>query len=111
MGFALCSFSATISYMYKGDFMLPFSDEELLPVVKQSLEKVRPMLLSDGGDMKLLEIKNGRVFIQFQGACHGCSASSQTLKYGIERQLKIDIHPDIEVLNVPPGMEEEIKNM
>lgn len=91
--------------------MLPFSDEELQPVVKQSLDKVRPMLVADGGDMQLLAIKDGRVFIQFQGACHGCAASGQTLKYGIERQLKIDIHPDIEVLNVPVGMEDEIENL
>lgn len=91
--------------------MLPFSDEELQPVVKQSLDKVRPMLVADGGDMKLLAIKDGRVFIQFQGACHGCAASGQTLKYGIERQLKIDIHPDIEVLNVPMGMEDELESL
>lgn len=91
--------------------MLPFSDEELRPVVQQCLDKVRPMLVSDGGDMKLLAIKDGRVFIQFQGACHGCAASDQTLKFGIERQLKIDIHPDIEVFNVPPGMEDKIENI
>lgn len=91
--------------------MLPFSDEELKPVVEQSLEKVRPMLVSDGGDMQLLAIRDGRVFIQFQGACNGCAASGQTLKYGIERQLKVDIHPDIEVLNVPPGMEDQIESM
>ncbi len=85
--------------------MLPFSDEELLPVVQQCLEKVRPMLQNDGGDMKLLNIKDGVVFVQLQGACHGCAASGQTLKYGVERQLKLDIHPDIEVVNVPVGME------
>ncbi len=86
--------------------MLPFSDEELLPVVEQCLEKVRPMLQNDGGDMKLLNIKDGVVFVQLQGACHGCAASGQTLKYGVERQLKLDIHPDIEVVNVPVGMED-----
>lgn len=86
--------------------MLPFSDDELLPAVKQTLDKVRPMLISDGGDMRLLKIENGVVYIQFQGACHGCAASGQTLKYGIERQLKIDIHPDMEVVNVPIEMEE-----
>ncbi len=91
--------------------MLPFSDEELLPVVKQCLNKVRPMLQNDGGDMRFLCIKDGRVFIQFQGACHGCAASGQTLKFGIERQLKIDIHPDIEVINVPEGMEERIEEL
>ncbi len=93
--------------------MLPFSDEELRPVVEKSLEKVAPMLALDGGGMKLLEVKNGKVFIQLQGACMGCSASDQTLKYGIERQLRMDIHPEIEVVNIAPGMEnmiEEIAN-
>ena len=93
--------------------MLPFSDEELRPVVEQSLEKVAPMLALDGGGMQLLDIKNGKVFVQLQGACMGCSASDQTLKYGIERQLRMDIHPEIEVINIAPGMEnmiEEIAN-
>jgi Fe-S cluster biogenesis protein NfuA len=88
--------------------MIPFSDEELLPVVEKVLDKVRPMLVRDGGDMKLLSIKNGRVFIQFQGACHGCSASDQTLKYGVERQLRIDIHPEMEVVNIPLGEESKM---
>jgi Fe-S cluster biogenesis protein NfuA len=80
--------------------MIPFTDEELMPVVSKILDKVRPMLVKDGGDMKLLAIKNGRVFIQFQGACSGCSSSDVTLKFGVERQLRIDIHPEMEVINV-----------
>ncbi len=88
--------------------MIPFSDEELKPVVEQSLEKVKPMLALDGGGMKLLAIKNGKVFVQLQGACVGCSASNQTLKYGIERQLRMDIHPEIEVINIAEGMENMI---
>ncbi len=91
--------------------MLPFSDEELLPVVTQTLDDVRPMLISDGGDMKLLTIKNGKVYIQLQGACQGCAASGQTIKFGIERQLKINIHPDIEVISVPAGMENNLDDL
>lgn len=90
--------------------MLPFTDEELYPVVGQVLNKVRPMLVSDGGDMKLLKIKNGVVFVQLQGACHGCSASDQTLKYGVEKQLKIEIHPQMSVVNIPIGQEELLNN-
>lgn len=84
--------------------MIPFSDDELYPVVENSLEKIRPMLVQDGGDLKLIAIKQGKVFIELQGACHGCAASGQTLKYGIERQLRIDIHPEMEVINLEPGM-------
>jgi Fe-S cluster biogenesis protein NfuA len=89
--------------------MIPFSDEELLPVVEKSLEKIKPMLALDGGGLSLLGIRNGRVFVQLQGACQGCASSGQTLKYGIERQLRIDIHPEIEVINILPGQEHEIE--
>lgn len=90
--------------------MLPFTDEELYPVVEQVLDKVRPMLIKDGGNMKLLKIKNGVVFVQLQGACHGCSASDQTLKFGVEKQLKIDIHPNMSVVNIPIGQEKLLEN-
>jgi len=89
--------------------MIPFSDEELLPAVEKSLEKIKPMLALDGGGMTLLAIKSGRVFVQLQGACVGCASSGQTLKYGIERQLRIDIHPEIEVINIAVGMEDTIE--
>ena len=85
--------------------MLPFSDEELVPVVEKSLEKVAPMLALDGGGITLLKIKDGKVYVQLGGACVGCSASGQTLKFGIEKQLRVDIHPEIVVINVAPGME------
>ncbi len=91
--------------------MIPFSDEELLPVVEKSLEKIKPMLALDGGGLTLLAIKQGRIFVQLQGACQGCASSGQTLKYGIERQLRIDIHPEIEVINILPGTEGEIEEL
>lgn len=88
--------------------MMPFSDEELLKPVKMSLSKILPMLENDGGGMELLGIKNAKVYVRLTGACHGCPSSTQTLKYGIERQLKIDIHPEIEVINIPEGEKFEI---
>ncbi|TWO30473.1 NifU family protein [Campylobacter hyointestinalis] len=88
--------------------MIPFSDEELLEPVKQSLDTVRPMLERDGGGMELLGIKNGVVYVRLTGHCHGCAASSQTLKYGVERQLKLDIHPELSVVNIPIGEKFEL---
>ena len=91
--------------------MIPFSDEELLPVVTTVIDKVRPSLASDGGDIKLITVKNGTIYVQLQGACIGCASSGSTLKYGVERQMKIDIHPDLVVINVPIGMENDIDSL
>lgn len=91
--------------------MIPFSDEELRPAVEVCLEKVKPMLALDGGGLTLLGIKNGKVFVQLQGACVGCASSGQTLKYGIERQLRIDIHPEIEVINLAQGQEDMMEKL
>lgn len=77
-----------------------FTDEELLNPVKVSMEKVRPYLLKDGGDMQLREIRDGKVYITLQGACKSCPSSTTTLKNKIEHQLRIDIHPEIEVIKV-----------
>lgn len=83
--------------------MIPFSDEELLKPVQNSLNAIRPMLQNDGGDIELLKIKNGVVYVRLTGHCHGCAAAGQTLKYGVERQLRIDIHPELSVVNIPIG--------
>lgn len=79
--------------------MLPFSDEELLKPVELSINKVRPLLIQDGGNVTLLKIENGKVFVRLEGACKGCPSSTKTLKFVIERTLKNDIHPDIELIN------------
>lgn len=86
--------------------MIPFTDEELEPAVTSVIDKVRPSIKLDGGDIKLVGIKNAKVFVQLQGACVGCGSSGTTLKYGVEKQLKILIHPDITVVNVPIGTED-----
>ena len=80
--------------------MLPFSDTDLLKPVEISINKVRPMLIKDGGNVTLLKIENGKVYVRLEGACKSCPSSTQTLKLGIERTLKDDIHPDIEVINL-----------
>ena len=91
--------------------MIPFSDEELMDPVRTVIDKVRPSLALDGGDIDFITVKNGSVYVQLKGACIGCASSSSTLKYGVERQLKMDIHPEISVVNVPMGMEQDIDNL
>lgn len=80
--------------------MFPFSDKELLKPVLSSINKVRPVLLRDGGDIEVIKIEDARVFVRLQGACHGCASRHITLKNGIEATLQRDIHPDIEVIEI-----------
>jgi Fe-S cluster biogenesis protein NfuA len=91
--------------------MIPFSDEELMNPVQVAIDKIRPSLALDGGDIDFITVKNGNVYVQLKGACIGCASSGSTLKYGVERQLKMDIHPELTVVNVPVGMENNIDNL
>ncbi|DAB27901.1 MAG TPA: hypothetical protein CFH78_05370 [Sulfurimonas sp. UBA10385] len=91
--------------------MIPFTDEELMNPVRNVIEKVRPSLALDGGDIAFITVKNSKVYIQLKGSCIGCASSGTTLKYGVERQLKMDIHPELTVINVPVGMENDIDNL
>ena len=62
--------------------------------VKAALEKVRPMLQADGGDVELMDVNEGVVTVRLTGACKGCPMSQMTLKNGIERMLKKEV-PEI----------------
>lgn len=60
--------------------------------VIEVLEKVRPILQRDGGDVKLVSVnEEGVVSVELQGACAGCPGAQMTLKTGIERILKEEI--------------------
>lgn len=91
--------------------MIPFTDEELQPAVQGVIEKVRPSIKLDGGDIKLIAIKEGVVFVQLQGACVGCASSNTTLKFGVERQMQTLIHPELKVVNVPAGFEDKLDQL
>ena len=60
--------------------------------IESALEKVRPSLKADGGDVQLVDVDDdGVVKVMLQGSCAGCPMSQMTLKAGIERILKRDI--------------------
>jgi len=59
--------------------------------IKKALEKIRPMLQADGGDVEYVGFEDGVVKVRLQGACHGCPMSQLTLQHGIERMLKKDV--------------------
>ena len=59
--------------------------------VEAVLNKIRPALVADGGDLELIEVNDGVVKIKLTGACAGCPMSQMTLKNGIERILKQEV--------------------
>lgn len=69
----------------------------MLEKVQAVLNKIRPMLQKDGGDVELICIDNKIVKVKLQGACAGCPMSQMTLKNGIEKILKEQI-PEIEAV-------------
>lgn len=70
--------------------------------VEEALEKIRPALHMDGGDVELVDVdeENGVVRVRLIGACGGCAMALMTLKMGIERTLMEEIPGVREVIAV-----------
>jgi len=68
--------------------------------VEKTLDKIRPSLMADGGNVELVDVKDGIVSVRLTGACGGCPMSQMTLKMGIERLLKKEIPEVKEVVSV-----------
>ena len=70
--------------------------ETLKERVQKALEKVRPSLQADGGDVQLVDVSDdGVVKVQLTGACGGCPMSQMTLTMGIEKILKHNV-PEVQ---------------
>ena len=63
--------------------------------VIQELDKIRPMLQADGGDVEFVDFVDGVVKVQLKGACAGCPMSQMTIKNGVEKLLKEKI-PEVQ---------------
>jgi len=59
--------------------------------IEIALNKIRPMLQADGGDVELVDVEDGLVKVRLKGACAGCPMSQMTIKNGVERLLKEQI--------------------
>jgi len=68
--------------------------------VEDALNNIRPYLEADGGNVKILEIKNNIVTLQLLGACSSCPMSTMTLKAGIEESIKRAVPEITEVLSI-----------
>jgi Fe-S cluster biogenesis protein NfuA len=68
--------------------------------VRAAIERVRPFLQRDGGDIELIDVQDGIVKVKLQGACGSCPMSKMTLKMGVEKQLKEEIPEVKEVVAI-----------
>ena len=62
--------------------------------VAQVIERIRPAVQMDGGDIQLVDIVDNVVKLRLIGACQGCPSSTMTLKMGIERAIRAEV-PEI----------------
>jgi len=69
--------------------------------VRSAIERVRPNLQADGGDVELVDVSDeGIVKVRLLGACHGCPMSQMTLKMGIQKYLQKEVPGVKEVVSV-----------
>ncbi|MDA8388071.1 MAG: NifU family protein [Nitrospiraceae bacterium] len=62
--------------------------------VEVALEKIREGLRSEGGDIELVRVEGGIVYVKLKGACEGCPMSMLTMKNWVEAVLKKEL-PEI----------------
>lgn len=75
-------------------------NNEIIAEINRILDKVRPYLNSEGGDLEFVKYEDGIVYIKMLGACMDCGALDSTLKDGIEALLVEYVPEVIEVRNV-----------
>ena len=72
--------------------------KQIINRINNALNKIRPYLVQDGGDISLEEITDELVVkVKLHGACQGCPFSYQTLKSGVEQALRKEV-PEIKEL-------------
>ena len=81
------------------------TEEQVIDVIN----RIRPYLNSDGGDVEFVKFDNGIVYVKFIGACAGCAMQDATLKDGLEALLLEEVPGVVEVVNVSEEISDENK--
>lgn len=63
------------------------NQDEKIKLIEKTIEKVRPYIQGDGGDVEFVKLEDDIVYVKVHGACVGCSALDMTLKEGVEALL------------------------
>lgn len=81
------------------------TEEQVIDVIN----RIRPYLNSDGGDVEFVKFDNGIVYVKLIGACAGCAMQDATLKDGLEALLLEEVPGVVEVVNVSEEISDENK--
>ena len=76
------------------------NNNDTIDKIKDLLDRMRPFLIDDGGDLEFVDYKDNKVYVRLTGACKDCSLIDYTLKDGIEEMIKTEIPEVEEVINV-----------
>lgn len=80
--------------------MLVISMTDVENKIIATIEKIRPFLISEGGDIEFKEFKDGIVYVKMVGACSNCPMADVTLNDGIETALISEVPEVIKVVNI-----------
>ena len=83
-------------------------ENKVVENIKKILNKIRPYLNSEGGDLEFIDFKDGIVYIRMLGACMDCVGLDSTLKDGLEALLVENVPEVIEVRNVALGVDLDV---
>ena len=70
---------------------------DMVEKVKAEIERIRPFIQQDGGDIEYIGMMGKIVKVQLKGACAGCPGAQMTLKMGVERRIK-EVCPEVEAV-------------
>ena len=80
------------------------SDQSLIEKVEIAIDEIRPYLIADGGDIKVVSIDNKNIVnLELLGSCETCPMSPMTLKSGVEEAIKKQV-PEIKGINAINGV-------
>ena len=74
--------------------------EEQVNKIKEVIDKLRPFLINDGGNIEFVKYENNIVYVRLGGACANCSIMDITLKDGIEAAIQEEVPEVLEVINL-----------
>ena len=83
--------------MERGVYILDKKYYDTVDKIKLELEKIRPKLIADGGNIEFINYKDGILKIRFLGGCAHCELSHITLKFAIEKNIKEKI-PEVNIV-------------